>query len=276
MVQLAPGRGILELSFVAGRTAVTRAQATYPLKLLLPRPRRRAAWVFTSTFGGGLVDGDEVDLEVRVGPKASCVLTTQSATKVYRSSAGNGCRQVLNAVVDDQSLLLLVPDPVICFAEAKYEQVQRVDMASGGGLVAVEWLSSGRRERGERWAFVRYRSRFDVHVDRDHVLAETLLLDPVDGPIASRYRMGAFDCLAVVVLVGQALSDATERLVRAGGSSVVGNDGECTFLEAVSPIRHGAILRVLGPTPERVGQYLRDKLSFLADHLGEAPWARKW
>ena len=46
-------RGNLELASVGGRTVVTRACAGNPLKLLVPRPREHAAWVYTSSVGGG-------------------------------------------------------------------------------------------------------------------------------------------------------------------------------------------------------------------------------
>src|SRR5947209_13174222 len=50
-----PGRGLVEFSRVAGRTTVTRARSASPLKLLCPRVRGPSAWVFASTYGGGLV-----------------------------------------------------------------------------------------------------------------------------------------------------------------------------------------------------------------------------
>ena len=55
MIASPPGHGTLELQKVAGRTVVTRSQASSPLKLLTPRRRHPAAWVYTSTFGGGMV-----------------------------------------------------------------------------------------------------------------------------------------------------------------------------------------------------------------------------
>ena len=48
------------------------------------------------------------------------------------------------------------------------------------------------------------------------------------------------------------------------------------LLYAGSPVGDGAVLRVLGSTPELVGRYLKEKLDFLAEHLGETPWSRKW
>ena len=267
-------RGILELASVAGRTVVTRAYAENPLKLLLPRPRERAAWVYTSGFGGGLVAGDEVALDVKVGPGASCVLTTQSATKVYRCPGDKVCRQELRATVARDGFLVLAPDPVICFADSAYEQRQRFDVAAGGSLVVVDWLSSGRRMRGERWAFRRYSSRLDIHLGGEQVLCESLLLDSSRLPAGGEFKTGGFDCIAVVALFGEKLVDAVNALLAMIAEQPFEPGQE--LLYAGSPVRDGAVLRVLGSTPELVGRYLKEKLDFLAEHLGETPWSRKW
>src|SRR6185295_16446960 len=143
---------------------------------------------------------DEIDIQLRVGPGAVCVMNTQSSNKVYKSPAGLVCRHRLRAQVERDALLILAPDQVTCFAQACYEQDQQVDLHADGALVAVDWLTSGRLSRGERWAFSRYRSRFDVFLDGEQLLCDSLLLDPADGPLDSAFRLGRFNCLAMVVL----------------------------------------------------------------------------
>ena len=41
-------------------------------------------WLYTITFGGGLVEGDNITLDVDVGEDCTVVVTTQASTKVYR------------------------------------------------------------------------------------------------------------------------------------------------------------------------------------------------
>ncbi|MDB4932747.1 MAG: urease accessory protein UreD, partial [Myxococcaceae bacterium] len=65
------------------RSDVHRARSAGPLRLLFPRAAGRAAWIVTSSLGGGLVHGDDVSLAVTVDPGATALLTTQSSTKVY-------------------------------------------------------------------------------------------------------------------------------------------------------------------------------------------------
>jgi len=268
------GRGILELSFVAGRTAATRSVATSPLKLLILRRRATAAWVYASTYGGGLVAGDEIDLHVRIGPRAMAVLGSQASTKVYRSPSQIPCRQTLTASVAEGGLLVLAPDPLTCFAQASYEQSQSIRLRGNGSLVLVDWLTSGRRARGECWAFSRYRSRLEIYRNDELLVADALLLDPADGPLDSPFRLGRFHCLAMLVLIGEQLTAAIEDQL--AGIAAKPIQPRARLLDVGSRVPHGIVLRVIGETTESVARYLSQALSFLNEFLGDGPWARKW
>jgi urease accessory protein len=272
--RMRPGQGFLEFSRIADRTVATRAAATAPLKLLNPRRPGRAAWIYASTYGGGLVAGDEIAIQARLGPGARAVLGTQSATKVYKSFGEAVCRQSLEATVADEALLVVVPDPVICFAGARYEQRQRVDLHGDGGLVLVDWLTSGRRARGERWSMTRYRTRLDVFLDDENLLADAWLLDPLDGPLDSPQRFGRFHCAGLVVVVGRTMAQVSRTLVERIDRTPI-SPGAAVW-EAASSISDGAVLRILGETPEQVGRTLSETLSFLTEILGDTPWSRKW
>ena len=75
-----------------------------------------------------------------------------------------------------------------------------------GSLVLLDWLASGRRAAGERWAFDRYSSRTIVRVDGRLVFYDGLSLDASDGDLSA--RLGRFDVLAMVLVVGASLSAA--------------------------------------------------------------------
>ena len=132
MSQLLPGHGLLELTQVRQRTEITRSQATNPLKLITPRRQGDAAWVYCSTFGGGLVAGDQIHLDLQLSEQTTCVLGTQASTKVYRDPNQIGCTQTFKANIDRGALLVSVPDPITCFAEAVYEQEQQFHLAPEG------------------------------------------------------------------------------------------------------------------------------------------------
>ncbi|MDE0734660.1 MAG: urease accessory protein UreD [Pirellulaceae bacterium] len=274
MPKLLPGHGLLELTQVRERTEITHSHATNPLKLITPRRHGSAAWVYTSTFGGGLVAGDQIHLDMRLTSNTTCVLSTQASTKIYRDPSRIGCRQSLQAQIDDGALLISVPDPVTCFAESMYDQHLRYDLAPEGSVVLLDWLTSGRRTRGESWDFTRYRSQIDVYQGQRQLISDRLLLDPKDGPLESPFRVGRFHCLAVVVLVGTALEAAATQILEEVGNAPV--EPAASLLETASPVAGGLILRIAGITTELVADCITRRLCFLQEFLGETPWARKW
>src|ERR1043165_5802957 len=79
------GHARLAVKLVSGQCTVTSAFAASPLKLLTPRSRGRSVFACTSSFGGGLVAGDQPRLDVQLGFGARCCLGTQASTKIYRN-----------------------------------------------------------------------------------------------------------------------------------------------------------------------------------------------
>ena len=210
----AAGTGFLQVVKRGQRSVVCRAFAASPLKLLTPRNHGAAAWIYSASYGGGLVGGDALRLAVDVGPGAMALLSTQSSTKVYRSDRGTSTH--LDALVGDGGLLVVAPDPTVCFAGSSYRQRQQIDLSGAGALVLVDWLSSGRRAAGERWAFDRYSSRTTLRVDGRLTFYDGLWLDTMDGDISE--RMGRFDVLATV---------ADRRRVARGGGRCRDNRRQC-------------------------------------------------
>jgi urease accessory protein len=271
--EIAAGSGGLEVEMVAGSSALTSAWATSPLKLLVPRPRGESVWAYLSSFGGGMVAGDQTSLDVKVGDKARCFLSTQASTKVYRNPRKRPCSHSTLATLGEESLLALVPDPVQAFAGSTYSQRQTFHLPSSAGLVMVDWFCSGRAARGECWAFTRFQSRNEVFVDGQRLLVDSLLLDPADGSLTGNHRMGRFHCLALLLIVGAPFHAAVASLLAETGELPVTR--RAALLTSASPVRNGALLRIAGENVEEVGREIRRHIAFLEPFLGDNPWRRK-
>jgi urease accessory protein len=268
------GRATLEVGFVSGASAVTAAFATNPLKLLTPRARGESVWACTSSFGGGLVAGDETRLDLHLRPNARCYLGTQASTKVYRNPSCRPCGHVTHATLDENSLLVFAPDPVQAFANSSYTQRQEFHLAPGAGLVLADWFSSGRAARGERWAFAHFQSRNDVFISEGRAFVDSLRLSSEDGSLLSPHRTGWFNCLATLLFIGAPLREFAEHLLATINSRPV--ERQAPLVTSASPIRDGALLRVAGESVELVGRELHHHLQPVTALLGDDPWARKW
>jgi len=254
----------------ARRSAIERAWATSPLKLLEPRNHGDAAWVFVATYGGGLVDGDRITLRAQVGADAGLVLATQASTKVYRSP--RGCAQRLVARVEAGALLAALPAPVVCFAGAHYRQDVAIELAPGASLLWLDGLTAGRSARGERWAFGSYASRLAVTRAGAPVVHDGILLDPRHGPLGE--RMGRFDALATVIALGPRVAALARDLLASGGSpgDPTGGERRSGLRIAASPHDDGAVVRVAGTSSEAVTRAVRRSLARVPEILGDDPF----
>ena len=268
------GTARLEVQLVAGRSAVTSAFASSPLKLLCPRSRGDSVWAYTSSFGGGMLGGDQTRLDVRVGQGARCFLSTQAATKVYRNPRRLPCGHVTRASLDSGAALVFAPDPVQPFAGSSYEQVQEWRLAPDSGLVLLDWFSAGRMARGERWQFDHFRSRNDVFIGEKRVLVDSIVLEGGDDLRRSPHRTGKYECFAMLLFIGAPWQPFAKELLQDVGSRPVAS-GQ-SLLYSVSPVRDGALLRVAGERTEEVSRELQRHLQLISVALGDNPWIRKW
>ena len=251
-------RGQLAFRKSGTGTAVETAYAESPLRFLTPRNHGSAAWAYTSTLGGGLVDGDRLQLEISVGPGARAFVSSQGPTRVFRSSRGAASETV--ARVETGGALVLVPDPSACFAGARYAQSTRVHLEAGSSLVLWEVLSAGR----ERWGFTRCESTLRVLPYLD----ERWLLDPEQGPLEE--RMGRFGAIGTLLLVGPLFASLAQSIRERIDAAPV-REG-APLVESVSPLRHGAlVVRAAAPSVEQLVQRLRRHLSALPSLLGDDP-----
>jgi urease accessory protein len=268
------GGGALDVVRRGARSVVARAYAASPLCLLTPRNHGHAAWAYTGSLGGGLVGGDAIQLRIGVGAGASAFVSTQASTKVYRSAEGTSV--ALDGAVAAGAQLIVWPDPVVCFADSRYDQRQAFALERGASLVVVDGMTSGRRGSGERWRFDRYTSRLTVSYDGRLVLADAVALSADEGMLAS--RMGRFDVLCTVAVVCEAddpLHAEADRMLAAIRSQPL--ERRADLLVGGAPLGGGGcVVRLAGRSAEDVGRAVTGLLSFVPRLLGDDPWARKW
>lgn len=268
---VAAGTGALVVARRHSGSVVTRAFARSPLRLLTPRNHGEAAWIYTATYGGGLVGGDDIHLDVTVEAGAMALISTQASTKVYRCPRGSAA--TLTAAVAADAILVVAPDPVMPFRHSTYQQRQIVDLEDGASLVSLDWLTSGRRAMGERWAFDAYGTRTAVRSRGRLIVQDALLLRADDGDVAK--RMGRFDVLCTIVLAGEGMRAHAERIVsRIDRAEVVRRSDLLTGASRTSD--GGCVARICGTSCEAVSAAIRDYLGFLPTLLGDDPWRRKW
>ena len=267
------GQGRLRFQQVDGATALVASGAVSPLQVLAPRRRGGSAWAVLVTLGGGLVAGDDIEIEVDVGAGATAILGTQAQTKVYRARGDVGSSQELHARVGAGGVLALLPDPVCPFEAARYAQRQRVDLEASASALLLDALVAGRVARGERWAFHRHRSTTEIRVGGRLVVGDALELAP-HGPGELAARLGRFDALAVAIAVGPAFAALARGWADAAAECAL--VASAPLLAAASPVAGGALLRCAAESAGELALFLRRALAPAAAALSCDPLAHRW
>ncbi len=263
MDRVAQGR--LSFERAGALTASRDAYAQSPLRFFTPHSRGPGALAFTSMLGGGLLDGDRLRLHISLGRGARACVCTQGPTRVFRSP--HGCASELFASVDAEAALILAPDPVACFAGARFEQRTEVDLAADASLSLWEVLSAGR----DGWGFARCRSALSVRRAGRTLLDEAWLLDPAHGPLPQ--RLGRFQALGTLILSGPLFSSVGDS-VKARIEEKPAARG-ARLLESASALDgDGLLVRLAGASVEEVLLALRAHLAAIPSLLGNDPWRR--
>jgi len=149
--------GALQLDFErrGPATVVAGCRFTLPLQVLAPVALDDpAAVVSILNPTGGLVGGDRLAIDVRAGAGAHAVLTTPSATRVYRAD-GPPTLQTVRLSVGPRAVVEWVPDHIIPFAGSALRQSIEIELDASGGLILVDAFAAGRVAAGEGWRFAR-------------------------------------------------------------------------------------------------------------------------
>lgn len=273
----APGGRIAAAAAVVGRgptrSEILRARGAGPLRLLCPRVGG-AGWIVTSSLGGGLVDGDALALDVTVEAGATCVVTSQASTKVYR-----GASSLRTSVrVGPGGTALVVPDPVVPFAGARFDQITAVALDAGASLALADVVTAGRVAYGERWSAASVVTALELTIAGERALLDRLRIDRrriADGGAGGGAgRMRRFEALGTALLAGPRFAElAAAELARLGEATLPRG---AAVIAAGSRVADGALIRVAGARVEDVVAAVRGVLRAACARAGEDPWSRRW
>ena len=165
---------------------------------------REGVLLHLSSYGGGLVPGDKLKLDIDVrGKGAMLAVMTQGGQRIYRPgehfrryqnynydisaalskpnpemNSLKVCQSTINCTIEPGATLFYLPDPTVPYRSSAFEErrVFNCQFASAAGdnnnnnqgsLIAVDWYSSGRTystDIEERWAFDYLATRTELYI----------------------------------------------------------------------------------------------------------------
>ena len=216
-------RGVLELviSERGGRSIASRQFHEGALRVLRPHyldDSGQVCYVVVNP-GGAYLGADLYVLDVEVGDGADLLLTTQSATKIYRTPE-SFAEQRMTVRLGEGSRLQLAPDQVIAYREASYRQNTHITVRPTSSLVMAEVITPGWSPDGASFRYEELRLRNEIHVQTDGgtrllALDNLLIRPPLDDITGTGFMEGYSHLGSLVVAdarVDQALADELHQL----------------------------------------------------------------
>ena len=219
-------------------TVLARCGSTLPLQVLVPLALDDpAAVVSVLNPTGGVLGGDRLSIDVEAGPGAHAVLTTPSATRVYRAPAAPA-RQAVRLRLAAGAVVEWVPDHTIPYADSDFRQTIDVELAEDAVLILLDAFAAGRIARGEAWAFRRLESALTVRDRRGLVLHDRFVLGAGQGT-----GLGGAECHPYFATLVVAAERGLDDFARAAAAALDARTGAVGGVARLP--RRGALVRCL-------------------------------
>ena len=172
-----------------GQTYLREQSFRAPLHISKPHEDAGALVVNIVNPTAGIFDGDTIELSAEAEAGASIVLTTPSASRVYRSRSGGAAKVTQRFIAQAGATLEFFPEPFIPQAGARYHQKTELDAAPGGTLLFFDWLTPGRVASGEAFRYADLRWDLDAFADGRLVARERYRLSPDDSSLETLHLL---------------------------------------------------------------------------------------
>lgn len=165
-----------------------------PLRVIRAFPLAGGATlVHIHNLSGGILGGDHLSISADIGPCSTVQLTSTSATRIYRStSTAPIATQTISIQVREGGLLEYLPDPLIPFAGARYQQQTHIDLAQDAGLFWWETITPGREAHGEVFGYEQLHLSTEITALGKPLAIERMRIEPQHQAPSSSLRLGSF------------------------------------------------------------------------------------
>jgi len=258
-----------------GTSRVVSCRSVQPLKILNPRNLSDCSQVYLSSYGGGLVAGDDIRLDIECEANSKLFLGTQADTKIYKSVDGKTARQHIRGHIGKDATAVILPDALIPFADSRFEQIQEWHLNSSSNLMLVDWIHSGRTGHGECFDFDSLRSEICIRIDGKKRVIDRLQIEPSMGDPRAAGAFGTYRSYLSMYIVGKSLRNMLQDLDLFQTRMLQNPD----FWVVANPAGDDAlIIRVMSTKKEAVSYFVKDISRALAsnDILGFDPYKRKY
>ena len=152
--------------------------------------------------GGGYLDGDRYRINIKLEEQARLTLTTQSATKVYKTPNTHAYQET-EIFLKKGSILEYIPDPLIAYRQARYKQKNIIHMEKGATYLYSDIITPGWSPDGKRFSYDWIQLMNEIYLDHELVAYDHIKLSPALHNVESIGFMEGFSHLGSMMVIGE-------------------------------------------------------------------------
>ncbi|MSU48445.1 MAG: urease accessory protein UreD [Opitutus sp.] len=248
-----------------GRTVLAAQSFRAPFHLSKPywNPEARTLLVQVVNPTAGILAGDRLESQIAVERGAALLVTTPSASRVFRMREGEAVSRQHFAVAAG-GWLEVMPEPLVPHRGSRYRQITTIEVEPGGALFFVDQLMPGRVGHGEIWLWDHLRLEVTVRLG-----GELILREQVDHTGAGLRALAEFcgsgpaACFANAVLITPEAGPESPSWI----SPLRALHREGLWLGVSALRRGGWSLKLVAPDSIKLREGLRAARAILADQF---------
>lgn len=218
----------LEFSRQQQRTVISRREHRGPLVIQKPfYPGDGVCHVYLLHPPGGVVGGDQLELQVQALDNTRVLITTPAATKFYRSGGATaGLQQHLH--VADGACLEWLPQETILYNGSDVQLQTCITLAPTARFIGWEIICLGRPAAGETYTNGECQQRFELWRDHEPLVIERTRLRGNDVSLNTRW--GYHGSPVSATLLASAVSQQQFNQLREQVASALNEHGSLTWI----------------------------------------------
>lgn len=198
----------LEMENLQGRTVAKNVYFQGAFKVMRPiyHQKNNYPCYYLLNPGGAYFDGDSYQMNITLEEKAQLTLTTQSATKIYKTPQQQAYQESTFHLKKD-SYLEYLPDPLIAYKDAKYFQKNTIYMEEGATLLFSDILTPGWSPDGEHFSYEMLRLKTKIYMNGELIVYDHIKLQPESQHMSGLGFMEGYTHLGSLIVVGEKTND---------------------------------------------------------------------
>lgn len=166
----------------------------------------KSAQIYIMSSAGGILQGDRLKIDILARKKTDAYITTQAATKIYKSEKKSAFQRI-DVFLEKESYLEYLPKQIIPHKSARFLQEVNFRLDDSATMLYSETISAGRIAHGEKFDFESLVFRLNANDTRNKLLfSEAINIEPQNKKEKFESLFGNKNLYSTIYIISKAIN----------------------------------------------------------------------